>query len=148
MLKNIINNKFKRIFLISLVGIIICLFSYIVFIYNQYITNTRELQSWQQDISELEWTFIKSIIYEDYLAATNQANLIADRITNRISKHYPDLNQLKLEFEHPEDYPYPEYIKIMESTIKDQYLFGIENDDNDIFICNKYGIKIIVPQFI
>ena len=138
MLKN--NNSLKKIFPIFITGIIICLFTYIGFMYNKYIIDTNNLKAREENISELEWIFIKSIIYEDYLAATNQAKSVAENITFHILNDYPDLNQLKNEFDHPEQYPNPRYMEIMEFAIKDQYLFGIENDDNDIFICNKYGI--------
>ena len=92
---------------------------------------------------QLEWMFIKSVIYEDYLAAENQAKIVAEHITTQLHDKYPDLEVLRIELEdrhyHNED---PIYFKILRSSIRDIYLFGVENHDNDIFICDRNGILI------
>lgn len=46
---------------------------YIGYVYNDYNDNFFDIDNRTYYIKNLEWTFIKSIIYEDHLAAKNQA---------------------------------------------------------------------------
>lgn len=134
--------RLRKMFPIWLLIIFLTLFIYIGYIYNEYIVDIYSINTRSQNLDELEWIFIKSVIYEDYLAAENQAKIVAEHITIQLKDNYPDLNVLKDELEHPSNYPSPEYFDIFKSSIRDIYLFGIENDDNDIFICDRKSILI------
>ena len=130
-------------FITCIIIIFITLFIYIGYLYNHYVTNLNDLNYRTSYINSLEWTFIKSLIYEDYLAAENQAKLVADRLTNNLRNEYPDLNELKNELENTRNKKInAKYFYIMQQTIVNHYLFDVNYDDNNnnIFICNKYGV--------
>lgn len=123
--------------------IFIILSIYIGYIYNDYVTNFSDIELRTQYINDLEWTFIKSIIYEDHLAAKNQAKLIADNLVINLKSQYPDLSVLRDELDNNTNKDLnPQYFAIMQQTIKDVYLFNVNLDDNNnnIFICNRYGV--------
>jgi len=134
--------KIRRLLPICMFTIFIFLFIYIGYIYNEYRNNLQRIEENNQHFNDLEWIFIKSIIYEDYLAAGNQAKIVAEHITTYLKRDYPDLDVLKEELEHPELYNDPKYFKIFKSSINGIYLFGVENEDNGIFICDRRGILI------
>ena len=134
-------NKYKLLPM-GVVIILMLLFVYLGYMYAEYDDNIHNMNYRSNNMNELEWMFIKSIIYEDYLAAGNQAKIIADQLTDRLKDEYPDLNILKQELEYPQYYMNPKYFMIMQDIIKDRYLFDVNGDDNNnqIFICNKYGV--------
>lgn len=134
--------KLKKLFPICIFLIFIVLFIYIGFVYNDYRTSLINAEHKSQNFDELEWMFIKSIIYEDYLAAENQAKIVAKNITNQLHDEYPDLKVLQTDLEAKHYDSDPTYFKILRSSIRDIYLFGVENHDNDIFICDRNGILI------
>ena len=134
-------NKIK-IFPICITIIFFILAIYIGYIYNDYVNNFSDIEKRTQYIKDLEWTFVKSIIYEDYLAAKNQAKLIANNLTINIKNYYSDLSVLKAELDNIDKNNNPQYFHIMQQTIQNIYLFDINNDNNNnnVFICNKYGV--------
>lgn len=113
---------------------------YIGYIYNDYNDNFSDIDNRTYYIKNLEWTFIKSILYEDHLAAKNQAQTIANKLTIELLNSYDDLNTLKKELDNTNKNIQPKYFQIMQNCIKDVYLFDIKTDDNSVFICNKHGV--------
>lgn len=132
----------KNKMLICITLIFITLSLYIGYIYNDYVTNFSDINTRVKYVKELEWTFIKSIIYEDHLAAQNQAKLVADKLNVELLNAYPDLNVLKQELNDTSKTKKLKYFRIMQDCIKDVYLFDINEDrsSNHMFICNKYGM--------
>ena len=134
--------KKYKILSICIVIILVLLFAYIGYIYAEYNNNMHNINYRIKNLNELEWMFIKSVIYEDYLAATEQAEITANQLIEQLKNQYPDLNILKQELEYPEKQFQPKYFIIMQNVIKNKYLFNVNDDDNNnnIFICDKFGV--------
>ena len=132
----------KNKILLCIISIFIILSIYIAYIYMDYTNNFVDIDERTKYMKNLEWTFIKSIIYEDHLAAKNQARLIADKLTIDLIKAYPDLDILKQELNDTSKTKNLQYFHIMQNCIKDAYLFDVNEDKsaNHMFICNKYGM--------
>lgn len=131
-----------NVFPVCAIIIFTILFIYIGYIYNDYKTNYADIEMRTHYVQNLEWTFIKSILLEDYLAAKNQARSIADILTNNLKNQYSDLSILKDELDSTDKNKNSQYFNVMQSTIRNIYLFNVNKDDNNnnVFICNRYGV--------
>ena len=88
----------------------------------------------EEDISD-NVLYIKEQLEED---VSKELMKVAQKIENDIVEN-TDLDKLEKELNSADDIP-DELEKIFRKNIYGVYLLGIENDRNDIFICNKNGI--------
>ena len=88
----------------------------------------------EEDISD-NVLYIKEQLEEDI---SKELMKVAQKIENDIVEN-TDLDKLEKELNSADDIP-DELEKIFRKNIYGVYLLGIENDRNDIFICNKNGI--------
>ena len=88
----------------------------------------------EEDISD-NVLYIKEQLEED---VSKELMKVAQKIENDIVDN-TDLDKLEKELNSADDIP-DELEKIFRKNIYGVYLLGIENDRNDIFICNKNGI--------
>lgn len=133
---SIIRKAFPFIILV----VLICLCVFVGNFRSDFIKNLRDTDETSKDISELEWNFIKAVIYEDYLSAGIQSKIIAEEITEKIKKAYPDLQVMQYELENPQEFDSPKYLQIIKNEIRNKYLHNVNDDENDIFVCTREGI--------
>ena len=131
---------FRRIFPFVILTMLILLCAYVGYFRSGYIQDMKEVEETNTNISELEWDYIETVLYEDYLAAGEQSHSVAEDIARKIKIAYPDLDVLRAEMNNPFLSPQPKYLVIMKETIRDMYLHNIQDDDNDMFVCDKNGI--------
>ena len=133
-------NNVKKNFLklpIVLFLITFSLFSYLTYL-RFAIVNINQETYIDSNISELEWFYIKTIITEDYLAATEKSSDISAHIANELLANYTNSNQLFADIESGNG----KCFEIFKQNIVNSYMFAIQSFDNDIFICNENGIVI------
>lgn len=132
----VLRKVFPFFILVVLIGLCVFVGSF----RSDFISDLRNTDETSKDISELEWTFIKAVICEDYLGAGIQSKIIAEEITEKIKQAYPDLQQMQYELENPQEFDSPKYLQIMRDSIYGVYLHNVNDDENDIFICTKDGM--------
>ena len=108
------------------------IFSHLIKEVNTYFVSIDKF--FEEDISD-NVLYIKEQIEEDI---SKEVMTIAQKIENDIVDN-TDLDKLEKELNTAEDIP-DELEKIFRKNIYGVYLLGIENERNDIFICNKNGI--------
>lgn len=130
----------RKIFPFFILAVIVVLCSHVLIFRAQYNQDIEEVSETDQQISNLEWDYIRSVLYEDFLAAQTQSKGVAMQITRDLRAAYPDITVLKSQMENPLAVSNPQYLQIMKNDIRNIYLYNIANDSNDIFICNRDGV--------
>ena len=108
------------------------IFSHLLKEVNEYFISADKY--FEEDISD-NVLYIKEQLEED---VSKELMKVAQKIENDIVDN-TDLDKLEKELSSADDIP-DELEKIFRKNIYGVYLLGIENDRNDIFICNKNGI--------
>ena len=108
------------------------IFSHLLKEVNTYFVSVDKY--FEEDISD-NVLYIKEQLEED---VSKELMKVAQKIENDIVDN-TDLDKLEKELSSADDIP-DELEKIFRKNIYGVYLLGIENDRNDIFICNKNGI--------
>lgn len=132
----------QKIFPFTILMVLICLCMYIWHIREEYTSDVRDVYVINNSINELEWTFIESLITENYFAAGIQAKHTALNIMDELKLEYPDMNLMQKELENKNEFNTPDFIKVMKRNIDGKYFHGIENDDNDMFVCDSSGVLV------
>lgn len=135
---------FRKAFPFIILSLLILLCLFVGYFRSGFISDMKDTDDTNGNISELEWTFVKAVISEDYLAAGLQAKVVAEDIRGKIENEYPDLSKMRYELEHPQEDETPEYLKIIRDSVHGVYLHNIRDDENDIFVCTKDGILMDV----
>lgn len=130
----------KKIFPFFILVVLIMLAFHVMLFRDQYREDIEGVSATNKQISELEWDYIRSVLFEDFLAAESQSRSVALNITRDLRAAYPDLNLLKNQMTNPTGFENPAYLLIMKNNIRDMYLYDMSNDNNDIFICTREGI--------
>lgn len=131
---------FRKVFPFAILILLIGLCLFVGYFRSGFVSNLKGINDTTDDITEIEWTFVKAVITEDYLAARMQARVVAEDITEKIKYAYPDLGEMRYELENPQEVDNPEYLKIMRQSTQGVYLNDVNNDENDIFVCTRKGI--------
>jgi len=138
--KKISSKTLRMVFPFFILVVLIGLCAFVGNFRSIFIHNMKNADDVSKDVAELEWNFIEAVIYEDYLAAGNQAKVVAEDIMSKLKLAYPDMQIMKYEFEHPQEIDDPEYLRIIKQSIQGVYFQRIDNDENDLFVCNRKGI--------
>jgi hypothetical protein len=115
---------------------------YIWHVREEYTSDVRNIKLLEQSINELEWTYIKGVIQEDYYAAKTHVDHLSKDLKQDLINSYPDLNVLKDELENKKNNPRPYYLTVLKKRIDNDYFHGLKSDENDIVICDNSGILL------
>lgn len=138
--KKISSKTLRKAFPFFILVVLIGLCAFVGNFRSGFIDNMKNVDDVSKDVAKLEWNFIEAVMYEDYLAAGNQAKVVAEDITSKLKLAYPDMQIMRYEFEHPQEIDDPEYLRIIRQSIQGVYFHKIDNDENDLFVCTRNGI--------
>lgn len=91
------------------------------------------------NVNNLEWYAIKSILDEEITKANLSSNYVATGIRSDLLSTYSDKNELGYDLEHIS--PDSKLFNVFSTHVKGVYLNNVQNDNNDIYILSPvYGI--------
>ena len=130
-----------KLFPYLIFGIVLGLFVNIMFFKIEYEQITENIKSTDEIATELQWTYIETVLREDYSAAGMQAKNVANRIDRDLRATDADIEGLKSHLETPSDkLRETAYADIFRRDIKGSYMYGLKNDNNDAFVATRKGI--------
>lgn len=122
-------------------GIVLGLFVNIMFFKVEYEQISENIKSTDEIATELQWSYIETVLREDYSAAGIQAKNMANGIDHDLRSSGEDIETLKSHLEVPTDQiKNTVYADIFRRNIKGSWMFGIKNDNNDAFVATRTGI--------
>ena len=138
----------SRAFPFIILSILIVLGLYVSLVRTDLIAGMDNVNETDKAISEIEWEFVDTVMQEDYIAAQNQAKVVTEELKLKTLEAYPDIEILRAEIEdeNPSLSNSPTYLALMKDSIRNKWLNGIANDDNDLFICDRYGILMDISR--
>ena len=133
----------KRIFPFMILLVIICAGAYVGYLRTEFIQDRNNIAETEQALKEIEWEFVETVLREDYIAAESQAKMVAEDFHIKTEDAYANNKEaLKNEMDHPLANISPAYLKILRDSISNKWLNNVQNDDNDLFVCNREGIVL------
>ena len=138
----------SKAFPFIILSILIVLGLYVSLIRTDLIAGMDNVNETDKAISEIEWEYIETVMQEDYLAAQNQAAIVAEELKLKTLAAYPDIEVLRAEIEdeNPSLSNSPTYLALMRESIHNKWMNGVANDNNDLFICDRYGVLMDVSR--
>lgn len=118
--------------------LLITIFHYALYYYQNDTLDNR-LKAATETFQANRWKDVENIINISTITARASAVDVSNHIVRAIDLEYPDINELREEFDSG-NYTSPKFIKIILNSIEGEYLFGIHSHNNDIFVMNKSGI--------
>ena len=138
----------SKAFPFIILSILIVFGLYVSLIRTDLIAGMDNVDETDKAISEIEWEYVETVMQEDYLAAQNQATIVAEELKLKTLAAYPDLEVLRAEIEdeNPSLSNSPTYLALMRESIHNKWMNGVMNDNNDLFICDRYGVLMDVSR--
>ena len=120
--------------ILSLVGV----FHY-VFFYHEVDLIEAQCRQMDEDFKSSQWADIEAIIDLTIITARNDAKEAAVQIVDDLNKEYPDLDELRMQFESS-GFRDSRFLNTVAKSVKGRYMYDIRNTDNDIFLISRDGI--------
>lgn len=112
----------------------------------EYTAISEEMEKTHNQIRVTHWEIINGIIHEDYAAAAIESAETARRITEEISKQFPDKSAIKLHKELPINTENPRFGNLLKNSVRSKWLFGVKTDANTMFIATRNGVIMDVSS--